>query len=63
MKEKDTDGTGLGLYLAKSIIDHAHGDIWFKSELNKGTIFYLTIPLEGMKKEEGTTKLNMDYSG
>ncbi|MCX6739000.1 MAG: ATP-binding protein [Candidatus Parcubacteria bacterium] len=54
VKEKDTDGNGLGLYLAKSIVNGIKGDIWFESELNKGTKFYLTIPLNETKSREGT---------
>ena len=48
-KESETEGTGLGLYVIKSIVDKAGGSIWFKSEQNKGTIFYVTFPISGMK--------------
>jgi PAS domain S-box len=57
VREKDTEGTGLGLYIVKSIIDHAEGKISFKSTENKGTTFNLEIPLSGMKKKEGAKKL------
>lgn len=57
VRERDTEGTGLGLYIIKSIIDHAGGKITFKSEENKGTTFYLEIPLSGMKKKEGDKKI------
>lgn len=57
VRERDTEGTGLGLYIIKSIIDHAGGKINFKSEENKGTTFYLEIPLSGMKKKEGDKKI------
>lgn len=52
-----TDGTGLGLYIAKSIIDSANGKIWFKSKENTGTSFFITLPRGGMKKKKGTKKL------
>jgi PAS domain S-box-containing protein len=52
------DGTGLGLYIVKSIINQAGGEISFESIENKGTTFYASIPREGMKKKEGTKFLS-----
>lgn len=56
--EADTQGTGLGLYITKSIIDASGGSIWFQSEQNKETSFYVSFPLSGMKSKKGNRILN-----
>jgi len=44
--KKETEGSGLGLFISKNIINAHGGKIWFKSQENKGTAFYFTIPIK-----------------
>jgi PAS domain S-box-containing protein len=53
----DPEGSGLGLYIAKSIAEQSGGRIWFVSELNEGTTFYVALPLVGMVKRENRSRL------
>ena len=40
-----SSGTGLGLAMCKSIVEQAHGKIWFETKLGEGTTFHIELPL------------------
>lgn len=44
--KSQTEGSGLGLYIARSIISAHGGEIWAESELNRGTTVHFTLPTD-----------------
>jgi len=51
-KEKEVEGSGAGLAIAKKVINSYGGDIWFKSSPDEGTTFYFTLPASLLKEED-----------
>jgi two-component system sensor histidine kinase VicK len=41
---KGEQSTGLGMSIIKTIVEWHQGKIWFESEVNKGTTFYVQLP-------------------
>lgn len=43
---RSTSGAGLGLYLAKAIVEAHGGEIWAHSEPGKGATFFFALPVD-----------------
>ncbi|HEX2679428.1 MAG TPA: ATP-binding protein, partial [Polyangiales bacterium] len=41
---KKRNGLGLGLYIAKGLIQAHGGSLWYESEQGQGTCFFFTLP-------------------
>jgi PAS domain S-box-containing protein len=51
------EGSGLGLYIIKKVLEMAGGTLRFESALGEGTTFYVTIPVRGMLPQKGERNL------
>lgn len=48
-KHTSSSGSGLGLYIVKSIVNQLQGEISFESEQNVGTTFYVSLPISALE--------------
>ncbi len=51
-----SSGTGLGLAMTRKIIEFWKGNIWFDTEEEKGTVFFIRLPLTGSEHSEQKTE-------
>ncbi len=52
------DGSGLGLYFIKMIMQESGGALWFTSKENQGSTFFVAIPVTGMKAKVGDKEIS-----
>ncbi len=44
-QSRDEKGLGMGLFLSQQIINHYRGKIWFATDEQKGTTFFVNLPI------------------
>jgi len=60
-ERKEFEGLGLGLTISKAIIEKMGGKIRIESNINKGTTFFIILPLkDNIRTQQKTVKLHKD---
>ena len=44
--KREGEGSGLGLDITKKIVERHNGKIWFETQVDKGTTFFVELPLK-----------------
>jgi len=55
-RSRSQEGSGLGLYIAKDLIEKMHGKVFVHSEVGKGSTFSFSLPIN----KENKTPLHRD---
>ncbi len=57
--QKQSEGTGLGLYICRQLIEKMGGKISFESSPNQGTTFYFDLPIYTKQTRDSKEKMDM----
>ncbi|HEX3568773.1 MAG TPA: ATP-binding protein [Candidatus Saccharimonadales bacterium] len=49
VRKMDVEGTGLGLYIVKQVVEGIGGHVWFTSVESVGTTFYVVVPFKASR--------------
>ena len=60
-KQLNTHGIGLGLVISEQIVNEFNGEIWFKSEPDKGSVFGFSFQLEELEADVEKVEIEQEF--